>query len=88
MKTTNIIGDSLYQHNITILFAVVPDTQAAAPTFLNRSGGNNTIGLTPFVHVSWLPPVDDGASAILGYKLEMQNLNTSSGWYTVYDGRA
>jgi hypothetical protein len=44
--------------------------------------------LTPFIEVSWLSPVDYGASAITGYKLEMRNLNTSGGWTVVYDGQS
>jgi hypothetical protein len=38
--------------------------------------------------LSWDPPVDDGATEILGYLLEANNVDTASGWYEVYDGRS
>ena len=88
VKTTNIIGDSVYAHNISILFAEIPAKQESAPTFLNRSGGNTALALSPFVELSWDPPVDDGGSEILGYILEANNLDTNSGWYEVYDGQS
>jgi hypothetical protein len=55
MLVTNIIGNSPYSDVLTILFADVPGAPSA-PTYVTRSGGNSTIGLTPYIKIAWTAP--------------------------------
>ena len=53
-----------------------------------RSGGDAALGLSPFVTISWAPPLDDGGAEILGYIIEMKNANNAAAeWDMIYDGR-
>lgn len=54
-----------------------------------RSGGDSSLSLAPFIEISWVPPVDDGAAPILGYRVEMINAATSpTTWPVVLDASA
>jgi len=42
------------------LFAVIPDAPDA-PEFVDRSGDSFN-GLSPYITISWLPPISNGGS--------------------------
>jgi hypothetical protein len=48
MSVTNNIGQSDYSDILTVVFAEVP-AAPQVPTFVTRSGGDLSIGLTPYV---------------------------------------
>ena len=83
MNVQNIIGFSQYTDILSIQFAEISGAPAS-PTFVTRSGGDLSIGLTPSIQIAWLPPQDNGGVPILGYKVEA---NVNGGSYNVlYDG--
>lgn len=63
----NNMGYSSYSQILEVLFAEVPSAPAA-PYFIDWSG-DDFDGKTPFIQVGWKPPVDNGGSVILGYKV-------------------
>jgi hypothetical protein len=66
MNVQNIMGYGPFSPTLNVFFAQVP-IAPAAPNFVSRSGGDTSIGLTPFIEISWLPPFQFGGSPILGY---------------------
>lgn len=83
MIVQNIIGYGPYSDILTIMFAQVPDAPLA-PVYVDRSGGDSTIGLSPYITISWSQPYGTGGIPILGYMVEYSQ---DGGAYTVqYDG--
>jgi hypothetical protein len=63
----NIIGYStVYSTTLSLLFAEIPEAPAI-PVYVDRSGGDSTTGLEPFITISWELPTDNGGITILGY---------------------
>ena len=86
MNTLNIIDYSQdYTEVLDILFAIEPDSPAA-PEYVDRHGGDTTTGLTPFIIIKWKLPLEDGGSAILGFKVELSK--DGGAWTLAYDGSA
>jgi titin len=89
MYLTNIMGTGPVSEQLEVLFAEAPVAQAAAPAFVARSGGNSLLGLAPYITISWVPPLDDGGTPILGYIVEKAVLDSSGNagtWSVIYDG--
>lgn len=55
MQVQNVIGLSPYSDIQTIQFAEVPNAPTT-PTFIERSGGDTSIGLTPYIQIAWQEP--------------------------------
>lgn len=84
---TNIIGAGPFSVELSVLFAVAPAQQVAAPEFVARSGGNADLDLAPFISIKWVPPLDDGGAPVLGYIVQMKEAaNAAAPWSTIYDG--
>lgn len=84
MNTLNIIGYStLYSPTLSVLFAAIP-AAPLVPTYVERSGGDQTSGLEPYITISWEEPLDKGGVAILGYLVSMSE--DGGVWQLAYDG--
>lgn len=54
------------------------------PVYVDRSGGDSTTGLEPFITISWEEPTDTGGIPILGY---LVSISKDGGvWSLAYDG--
>jgi hypothetical protein len=80
----NIIGYStVYSPTLSVLFAEIPEAPSV-PVYVDRSGGDSTTGLEPFITISWDEPTDNGGIDILGY---LVSINMDGGEFTLaYDG--
>ena len=86
MKTLNIIDYSKgYTEQLEILFAVEPQPPVA-PEYVDRHGGDSDIGLSSFITIKWMMPLEDGGSPILGFKVELSE--DSGAWTLAYDASA
>jgi hypothetical protein len=84
MNTLNIIGYSTgFSEVLSVFFAVEPGAPPA-PKYVGRHGGDATIGLVPYITISWQEPTDNGGAPILGYFVEA---SLDGGPYSlIYDG--
>ena len=83
MNTLNIIGYSTtFSQVLSVLFAVEPDAPPT-PKYVARHGGDATIGLVPYITISWEEPVSDGSAPILGYFVET-SINGGP-WQLIFD---
>jgi hypothetical protein len=48
MRVQNVIGYGPYSDTLKVFFAEVPSAPLV-PTFVDRSGGDTLIGLTPYI---------------------------------------
>lgn len=68
-----------------MLFAIEPEAPPT-PKYVARYGGNTSIGLVPYITISWQEPSDNGGAPILGYIVEA---SVDGGPFTlIYDGSA
>jgi hypothetical protein len=65
------------------LFASIPDA-SPIPEYVARSGGDTTIGLTPYITIQWEAPTEKGGLPILGYSVSMSK--DSGSWTLAFDG--
>lgn len=87
MNTLNIIGySSTYSPVLSVPYAVIPDSPAA-PEFVARHGGEASAGFNPYITIKWAEPVDNGGSAILGFKIEV-SIDSNPVYVEMYDGSA
>jgi hypothetical protein len=84
MNVLNIIGySSQYSPTLPVLFARIPDAPLV-PHYVARSGGDATIGLEPFITISWEEPYETGGIPILGYLVKLSE--DGGDWSLAYDG--
>jgi len=68
MKVENIIGASPYSDILSIQYAVIPESPPV-PSYVARSGGDTSIGLSSSISIKWDGPVDNGGVSVLGYQI-------------------
>lgn len=68
MKVENIIGASPYSDILSIQYAVIPGSPPV-PSYVARSGGDTSIGLSSSISIKWDGPVDNGGVSVLGYQI-------------------
>jgi hypothetical protein len=83
LQTLNIVGYSIFSTPLSVLFAQIPDAPPT-PAYVARSGGDASIGLSPFIQIEWQAPTEKGGLEILGYLVSM---SVNSGpWQLAFDG--
>ena len=84
MRVMNVVGYSKYSEVLIVVFGETPG-MLDPPTFVDRNGGNDDLGILPFVTISWAEPSDTGGLPILGYEVLIKE-TTGTEWISVYDG--